>query len=93
MKLSNLLIFSVAISAAAAVHADSFRQSHFCSKPVKPYKFTSQWEAQSFKDDVNRYKTCITNFVDEQNAKAETHRTAASEAIDEWNEFVRWELK
>ena len=46
-----------------------------------------------FKDDDARYKQCITDFVDEQNEAVENHKRAAKNAIDEWNGYVRYELK
>jgi len=72
--------------------ADSYTPSHSCSKPYKPYKFNSQWQLDSFNNDVDTYKRCISNFVDEQNEEAEKHKQAATDAIDEWNRFVNYEL-
>ncbi len=71
---------------------DMFQPSHSCMKPSKPYSFNSQWEIDSFKDDVDRYKRCISDFVDEMNDAAQHHQDAASDAIDEWNSFVNYEL-
>jgi hypothetical protein len=73
--------------------ADFFPPSHSCYKPKKPYNFTSQWDVDRFYHDVERYKSCINEFVDAQNNAITNHREAANNAIDEWNNFVRWELK
>ncbi|WP_211252160.1 hypothetical protein [Arenimonas metalli] len=73
--------------------ADMFAPSHSCRKPIKPYEFTSEWEVSQFKDDVERYKQCISDFVEEQNDEAEKHQEAAQDAIDEWNRYVRYELE
>ena len=95
-----ILIFFIVLEFS---YADMFTPSHFCSKPVKPYKpysFSSQWEIDnynnqidSFYDDVERYKSCIQDFVDEQNNQSNNHINAAQEAIDDWNRFVNYELK
>ncbi|WP_409439353.1 hypothetical protein [Psychromonas sp. GE-S-Ul-11] len=74
------------------VLADMFTPSHSCSKPYKPYEFTSQYEVDSFNDDVERYKECIQDFIEEQNDAATKHQQAAEDAIDEWNHFVNYEL-
>jgi hypothetical protein len=42
--------------------------------------------------DVDRYKRCINDFVEEQREAIQRHEDAAQEAIDEWNRFVRYEL-
>ena len=90
----QLKVFTLILSlASGAVYADNYSPSHSCCKPIKPYKFTSNWEVEQFKDDVARYKQCISDFVDEQNEAVENHKRAAKNAIDEWNGYVRYELK
>ncbi|GAB3317439.1 hypothetical protein [Haliea atlantica] len=84
--------FTAILAIAFPVMADIFTPSHSCSKPYKPYQFNDQWELDNFNDEVQRYKRCITDFVDEQNEAAEQHQQAASDAIDEWNNFVNYEL-
>ena len=79
--------------ASGSVYADNYLPSLSCRKPIKPYKFTSNWEVEQFKDDVARYKQCISDFVDEQNEAVENHKRAAKNAIDEWNGYVRYEIK
>lgn len=88
---------SITFAAALAVahvctFADSYEPSHSCSKPYKPYTFSDQWQVDSFKDDVERYKRCIKNFVEEQKNAVEVHQRAANTAIEEWNRYVRREL-
>lgn len=86
--LSMVLLMAIPMPAAA----DMFTPSHMCQKPQKPYQFTSQWEVDSFSDAVDRYKRCITDFVEEQTTAANNHSEAIDDAIDEWNRFVRNEL-
>lgn len=85
------LIF-VAI-AATLTYADIISQSHSCYKPIKPYKFTSQYEIDNFNDEVRRFKSCIDRFVEQQNDAIRNHQSAANDAIEAWNRFVRFELR
>jgi len=66
---------------------------HDCRKPYKPYKFTSEYEVQSFKDDVAKYKKCIEEYVQGQDDAIDEHRRQAQAAIDEWNRYVKYELR
>ena len=91
-KKKSITLAALLIAISIPVLADMFTPSHSCSKPYKPYSFNSQWELDSFNDDVENYQQCIQDFVEEQNAAAETHQQAASDAIDEWNRFVKYEL-
>lgn len=86
-----LVILPLTIT-AAPLNADWFQPSHSCSKPYKPYQFSSEWEYNNFVDEVEDYRNCISDFVDEQNEAAAAHQAAAEEAIDEWNRFVNYEL-
>lgn len=92
MKHAKALAAIVILLISGSTQADIFSPSHSCRKPYKPYKFTSQWEVTQFKNDVDRYKSCISEFVEEQNEEAQHHQDAANEAIEEWNRFVRYEL-
>lgn len=87
-----LIVALITLAISLPVLADMFAPSYSCSKPYKPYQFNSQWEIDVFNNDVQRYKRCISDFVEEQNEAAEKHRQAASDAIDDWNRFVDYEL-
>lgn len=76
-----------------SAQADFFAPSHSCSKPYKPYQFDSEWEVQQFQGEVERYKRCISDFVEEQEDAIRNHQQAAQEAIDEWNNYVNHELR
>lgn len=78
---------------ANIAHADMFTPSHSCSNPNKPYEFQSEWQLQSFMNEVENYKNCIIDFVEEQNQEAQNPQEAAEGAIQDWNNFVQWELK
>jgi hypothetical protein len=83
----------VLLAASMPTAADMFSPSHSCHKPYKPYKFEDQWAVDRFRQEVETYKRCISDFVDEQNEEAEKHREAAEEAIDEWNRYINYELR
>jgi len=87
------IIFALALLGGITVlQADTFTPSHMCSKPYKPFEFNSQYEVDTFNEDVRRYKQCILDFVEEQNEAIRNHQNAQEEAIEEWNRFVRYEL-
>ena len=71
-------------------NADMFTPSNSCYKPNKPYEFTDQWQVDSYNNEVQRYKNCIVDFVDEQNDAVNTHLNAKNEAIAEWNRFANY---
>lgn len=74
------------------VYADFFEPNHSCSKPYKPYQFNSQYEIDRFNEEVQRYKQCISDFVEKQNDAIRNHSNAADDAINDWNNFVNHEL-
>lgn len=88
----KILITTVLILMANYAQADSYEPSTYCSKPYKPYEFNSQWELDAFQSEVDEYRRCIEDFVDEQENAIRQHQYAIETAIDEWNSFVRWEL-
>jgi len=70
-----------------------FAPSHYCSKPYVPTSFSSESDVELFKLDVEQYKRCIEDFVEEQQDAVKKHKEAAEDAIDEWNSFVSYELR
>jgi LmbE family N-acetylglucosaminyl deacetylase len=54
-----------------------------------PYEFQDQYEREQFQADVEEYKTCISDFVEEQQDAIRKHKSAADDAIEEWNSFAR----
>ncbi|WP_351089697.1 hypothetical protein [Shewanella sp. S1-49-MNA-CIBAN-0167] len=92
MRHRNFIPLILVIFFSFPAFSDMFTPSPSCSKPYKPYEFTSQWQIDSFNDDVMRYKQCIADFVAEMNEASEKHLNAAEDAIEEWNQFVNYEL-
>tara|TARA_R110002050_G_scaffold294758_1_gene452876 strand:- start:1869 stop:2153 length:285 start_codon:yes stop_codon:yes gene_type:complete len=92
MKILVAMMTALGIGMATPAWADMFTPSHSCSKPYKPYEFNDQYEIDNFRSEVESYKRCIEDFVEEQNDAAIKHQNAAEEAIDEWNSYVNYEL-
>jgi len=93
MKLNKLTILACVLLFMNSTHADIIVPSSYCSKPYKPYKFNSEWELKQYLRDVESYQRCIADFVEKQNKEIRNHQQAASDAIDEWNRFVKYEMK
>ena len=74
-----------------AVNADIFSPSPSCIKPSKPFT-NDEYLWLSFKYDVERYKRCIEDFIEDQDSEIKLHQEAQRESAEEWNHFVRWEL-
>ena len=84
-----ILILALALM-PMMLNADMFEPSHSCSKPYKPYEFTDQYQVDSYNDEVQTFKNCIQEFVDEQNDAMKKHSDAADSAIEDWNSFARY---
>ena len=84
-----LLVFAAPLATAA----DSSAPSHSCRKPGKAAAIKTQQEADKFNEAVSQYKSCIEEFVRQQEDAAMIHRRAANEAISEWNDFVTNDMK
>lgn len=69
-----------------------FAPNHSCNKPYKPVSFDDEWQISAFKTEVDLYKDCIEEFVEEQEDAIRNHKQAADEAIEEWNSYVRYEM-
>ncbi|MEX5606840.1 hypothetical protein [Pseudomonas protegens] len=82
-----LLLLGMLLSPLA--FADLTEPLHDCNQPDVPYEFQDQFERDQFQADVEEYKTCITDFVEEQQDAIRKHKSAADDAIEEWNSFAR----
>jgi len=92
LKLRTVIISCLTLIIPITSLADPYSDSPSCYRPSKPYEFTSQWEVDNFNDEVEAYKTCINDFIDEQRDGIEEHQEAINNAIDDWNNFVNYEL-
>lgn len=93
LKQSTAAAIGLFILFAGPAQADRRQPSHMCSKPFKPYQFRDEYDRSNFRWQVEQYKQCIADFVEEQNDAIKKHGRAAEEAIDEWNSFVNFELR
>ena len=91
-KRCSILIFAVMVGLPGGALAHSTTESHYCSKPNKPFQFESQFEVNNWQDEVSTYKSCITDFVEEQESAVKKHSESAQDAIDEWNSFVNYDM-
>jgi len=81
-----LLIFLPALA-----FADKVPPSHSCTQPHRPFKFKTDAEVSAYKAQVEIFRKCINDFVEEQNQAMQKHKDAANRAIEEWNFFINME--
>jgi hypothetical protein len=66
---------------------------HECSKPFVPLclydRSCDEWEVSDFKIQLKRYKNCINEYLDNVEIDIECAKQRASEAADEYNNFVK----
>lgn len=86
------LAFALILPWIGPASADMFAPSHSCFQPSRPYEFRDEWERDNFLSDVDTYRACIEDFIEEQNEAANGHQQASEDAVDEWNNFVAYEL-
>ncbi len=84
------LILVISLVLSINMYADNYEPSHYCTKPYKPYEFTDQYELDLYNSQVQTYKNCIQEFVDEQEDAIRNHSNARNSAIDEWNSFANY---
>lgn len=88
-----ILFLMLLMLSAQSVLADTFQPSHGCRKPYKPLSFTSQFDIDMFVNDVERYKECLIEFIEDQDESIKKHQSAAEEAADDWETFKNRELR
>jgi hypothetical protein len=65
---------------------------HGCVAPNRPADDQNDVLWQRFLASVDEFRACISGYAAANHAAAETHRQAATEAVAQWNEFVRTRL-
>jgi hypothetical protein len=73
---------------SASAFADKITPTHSCKQPNRPFKFKTEAEVERYKAQVETYKKCINDFIEEQRQAIQKHKDAADQAITEWNFFV-----
>jgi predicted HicB family RNase H-like nuclease len=86
MELKTLVAL-LATTTSLSVYAE-YVSSHSCSEPYKPYQFTTQYEVDTYNDETEEFRTCIEDYIEEQNDAVRDHQRAAEDAIDDWNNFA-----
>lgn len=89
------IIFSLILFVfnAQSALADMFHPSHSCREPYKPFSFTSRFELDMYFDEVEQYKDCLVEFIDDQEESIKKHRLATEDAANDWNSFKNRELR
>lgn len=97
-KISGILLIVFSFSCISISSADVYHISHQCTKPIKPNEFNADLEKDEYEVDVEAYRICLDEFVEEQYhaveehlQAAENHERAALAAIEEWETFVAGE--
>jgi hypothetical protein len=93
MNVKQITLGMVFIASTNLAYADTFQPSPVCYKPRKPYQFNSRMEIDDFYAQVDRYKRCVMDFIEEQKQAIQVHQSAVDEAVNEWNRYVKSELK
>lgn len=83
----NVPMIVVFMTASLSANSE-YVSSHSCSEPYKPYQFTSQYVVDTYNDEVEEFKTCIEDFIEDQNDAIRKHQREAEDAIDDWNNFA-----
>jgi hypothetical protein len=99
ISLLMLVLLSPALSLAAKRAKAPEVPQHKCQKPERP-EYMNRGNAQQFSQVVERYKKCISEFIEQQNAlakqhqqKAQQHNQAASDTLNEWNQFISEDIQ
>ncbi len=77
----------------AFAFADKVPPAHSCTQPHRLFKFKTEAEVDAYKAQVESYRKCINDFVEEQNQAIQKHKAAANRAIEEYNFFVNTESR
>lgn len=93
-KLVIFMLFAAVLTVCpSSAFADKIMPTDSCTQPSRPFKFKSEAEVEAYKVEVEKYRKCINDFVEEQNREIQKHRDAANHAIEEWNFFVNMERR
>jgi len=90
IPLVSAILFT-AILSVLPLHsfADSHSPTPFCAEPTKPLLFSPSHYKDRYNNDVLTYKSCLKDFIAEQEKAITLHQNAADHARQIWNEFVK----
>lgn len=69
--------------------ADSHSPTPFCAEPTKPLLLSPAHYKDRYNTDILTYKSCLMDFIAEQDKAVILHKNAAEHARQIWNEFVK----
>lgn len=78
---------------STTANSDLFIGRGSCFEPHKPFDMTDSYEFDRWVSDVEQYRDCLTDFVNEQYRQAQAHVEAAESAKQDWEWFVQRELQ
>lgn len=81
-RLIPALLGFVIVGGMAPALADIFAPNPLCSRPFRGAYGYDRYE-------VERYQTCLKDFIRDQGQQAQNHLDAADRAAEEWKTFVR----
>lgn len=86
------LTLSIYLSTASKAAAEVFGGSnldfsgypkHRCTKPFRPYEFTSNFEVENYNEQMRLYFTCIKSYLSNADYDIERIKQATDDAIRE----------
>ncbi|RYG62107.1 MAG: hypothetical protein EON60_01000 [Alphaproteobacteria bacterium] len=54
-----------------------------CSKPFKPFSFTSQWDVDRYNNDLKRYADCVDEYMENANNDIKRIKESANDLMRE----------
>jgi len=93
VHLFNMLVLTFLVLATPLVNADTTAPSHACNRPGKASEIKTQPDADKFNDAVSKYRSCIEEFIRQQEEAIKNHHRALSQATTDWNDFVTNNMK
>lgn len=88
----NLLIFSLFLMAITPVTvslADEYPPSHMCFMPEPPLFLASRRHKERYYEDVNRYRLCMNEFIQDQQEAIRMHEAAIKHARTELKKYQK----
>jgi len=72
--------------------AHSPQPANTCEPPTRPPEDVAEVVWNRFLADVDSYRACISEFVQQNHAASDAHRQAANQATEQWNAYVKSSL-
>lgn len=89
MKFASIFGVFILLLPTLAFSQNNSVVSHTCEKPKKPSSYKDFAEFSEFNEDFIRYKKCMNSFINEHEKAMEMHHQAATNAVLEWNQYIK----